>query len=208
MFGISVDSIIQSGGILLVAGIIFAETGLLAGFFLPGDTLLFTAGFFAAQGKLPLGWLLLAVVAAAAIGDNLGYTIGKHGGPRVFKKEDGILFREEYVERSEAFYKKHGGKTVMFARFVPIVRTFSPVVAGVGHMPRKKFVIFSLIGSLCWAGGVTMLGSWLGSKIPNIDHYLLPVIGLAVFISTAPTVWHIVGDAETRQKIMQKFKRS
>ncbi len=140
------ESIIQSGGVLLVAAIVFAESGLLVGFFLPGDTLLFSAGFFAAQGKLPLGWLLIAIVLAAIIGDNVGYSIGKRTGHKIFKKKDGILFRQEYITRANAFYELHGGKTITLARFVPIVRTFAPVIAGVAHMDRRRFMFFNIIG--------------------------------------------------------------
>src|SRR3990167_7564689 len=128
---LNVDHLIESGGLLLIGLIVFAESGMLLGFFLPGDTLLFTAGVFAAQGKLPLFWLLVTVVVAAIIGDFVGYTIGRKNGHRIFRKTDGILFRQEYVERSRKFYEKHGGKTILLARFIPIVRTFAAVVAGV-----------------------------------------------------------------------------
>src|SRR6266542_5348661 len=116
------------GGLLLIGAIIFAESGLLIGFFLPGDTLLFTAGFFASTGKLPLAGVLLVIFLGAVAGDNLGYTIGKKSGPKLFKKKDGLIFRQAYIQRAEDFYKKHGGKTVMMARYVPIVRTFAPLV--------------------------------------------------------------------------------
>jgi membrane-associated protein len=209
---LNVEHIIESGGLILIGLIVFAESGMLIGFFLPGDTLLFTAGFFAAQGKLPLGWLIVTVVAAAIIGDNVGYSIGKKAGPRIFKKKDGVLFRQEYMEKSEKFYEKHGGKTVLFARFVPVVRTFAPIVAGVGKMPRKRFVTYDIVGASVWGAGVTLLGYWLGSKIPNIDKYLLPIILLAMLISVGPSLYHIFGDKKTRsllwQKIIKIFKRS
>lgn len=172
MFGIDIEALIQSGGLLLVTLIIFAESGLLIGFFLPGDTLLFTAGFFAAQGKLPLGWLILCTTIAAIVGDNVGYTIGERTGPRIFRKKDGMFFRQDYIEKAEDFYERHGGKTIILARFVPVVRTFAPVVAGVGKMPRKRFFFYNVIGGVLWAAGVTLLGYWLGSKIPNIVRHL------------------------------------
>jgi membrane-associated protein len=204
--GINPEHLIQSGGVLLVAAIVFAESGLLIGFFLPGDTLLFTAGFFASQGKLPLALLLVATVLAAVIGDNVGYTIGRRTGHRIFKKKDGILFRAEYIDQAEKFYEKHGGKTITLARFVPIVRTFAPVVAGVAKMDRKKFMLYNIAGALVWGVGVTMLGYALGSKIPNIDAYLLPVVGVAMLFTFAPPIIHILKDAETRTKLAQAVK--
>ncbi len=189
---LNVTGLIESGGLLLIGAIIFAESGLLAGFFLPGDTLLFTAGFFAAQGKLPLPELLLVVIVAAIAGYYAGYHIGHKFGKRLFKKEEGLFFRREYLERSEIFYEKHGGKTVMLSRFVPIVRTFAPVVAGMGNMSLTRFNFFNFVGALVWGGGVTLLGYWFGSKIPNIDHYLLPIILAAMAISFGPTLWHLV----------------
>jgi membrane-associated protein len=199
---LNVEHIISSGGLLLIALIVFAESGMLVGFFLPGDTLLFTAGFFASQGKLPLGWLILVVVAAAIIGDNVGYTIGKRTGPRIFRKKDGLLFRQEYMVRSEEFYEKHGGKTILFARFVPIIRTFAPIVAGVAKMPRKRFIFFDTIGASLWGAGVTLLGFWLGSKIPNIDKYLLPIIVLAMLLSFGPSLYHLI----LKQRVASVFK--
>lgn len=188
---LDVHNIIESGGLLLITAIVFAESGLLLGFFLPGDTLLFSAGFFAAQGKLPLSWLLLLVVIAAIAGYYMGYHIGRRFGPRLFKKPNGVLFRQEYLTRSQEFYKKHGGKTIFLSRFVPIVRTFAPVVAGMGSMEIKRFNMFNVLGALVWGGGVTLLGYWLGSRIPNVDRYLLPVILLAMAVSFGPTLYHL-----------------
>jgi membrane-associated protein len=195
-----VEHLVQSGGILLIGLIVFAESGLLIGFFLPGDTLLFTAGFFAAQGKLSLGWLLAVIVAAAIVGDNVGYTIGKHSGKRIFKKKEGLFFRKQYVDQAQAFYERHGGKTIIIARFVPIVRTFAPVVAGIGQMDRKRFVMFNVIGAFGWGIGVTLLGYFLGTKIPNIDAYIEPVIGGAMLFAFAPTIFHISKDLLKRRR--------
>ncbi len=199
------EHIIQSGGLLLLAVIIFAESGLLVGFFLPGDSLLFTAGFFASQGQLPLGWLLVVTVVSAIAGDNVGYTFGRRTGKRIFRKKDGILFRAEYIDRAEKFYEKHGGKTITIARFVPIVRTFAPIVAGVGHMERRKFMLYNVFGAVIWGGGVTLLGYWLGSKIPNVEKYLMPVILGAMLLSFGPALYHIFKDAETRRRIWAKL---
>src|SRR3972149_11230065 len=132
------DSIIQSGGLIAIALMVFAESGLLFGFIFPGDSLLLAAGFFAGQGKLPIVWLIVAVVVAAIIGDNVGYRIGRRFGPKLFKRDNGLFFRREYVEQTQSFYQRHGGKTIILARFVPIVRTFAPVVAGVGKMDWRR----------------------------------------------------------------------
>lgn len=201
--------IIQSGGLLLISLIIFAESGMLVGFFLPGDTLLLSAGVFAAQGKLPGGiGLTISVIALAAIlGDNTGYTIGKFSGPRFFRKKDGILFRQEYVKRAELFYEKYGAKTMLLAHFLPIVRTFVPIVAGIAKMPRLQFFIFDAIGDTAWAIGVTLLGYWFGSRIPNIDHYILPVFVGVTVVCFAPMLWHIFGDKTTRQRILRAITR-
>ena len=195
------ETIVQSGGILLVGAIVFAESGLLIGFFLPGDTLLFSAGFFASQDKLSLGWLLFVVIIAAILGDNVGFTIGRRSGKKIFKKEDGVLFRKEYLQRAEEFYERHGGKTITLARFVPIVRTFAPIVAGVGNMDRKKFISYNVIGALCWGGGVTLLGYYLGSRIPSIDRYLLPAVGLAMLATFGGPIIHILREPKARKKI-------
>jgi membrane-associated protein len=208
MFGISIDSLIQSGGLLLIAAIIFAESGLLIGFFLPGDTLLIAAGVFAAQGKLSLPLVIVTVVVAAFIGDNTGYLIGERGGRRIFKKEESFLFHPSHVLKAEAFYEKHGGKTIMFARFVPIVRTFAPLVAGVGKMPRKRFIPFDIVGCIVWGAGVTLIGYWFGSKIPNIDHYILPVIVLVMFATFVPALYHLVKEPSNRARIKAMFKKA
>ena len=201
-----VEHLIQSGGLILIGLIVFAESGLLIGFFLPGDTLLFTAGFFASQGKLPLGWLLIVIVAAAIIGDNVGYRIGRRFGPRLFGKKDGLVFKNEYVERAESFYTQHGGKTVMLARFVPVVRTFAPMIAGAAKMPQRRFAFFNIFGAALWGVGVTMLGYALGSRIPNIDKYLLPVVIVATVFTFAPTIYHFVKDKKIREAFWQRTK--
>ncbi len=201
-----VTHLIESGGLLLVGVIIFAESGLLAGFFLPGDTLLFTAGFFAAQGKLPLLGLLLIVILAAIAGYEVGYHIGQKFGKRLFRKRDGVLFRQEYLEKSEVFYEKHGGKTVLLSRFVPVVRTFAPIIAGIGDMPKLRFRIFNAAGAVLWGGGIVLLGHWLGSKIPNIDKYLLPIVGIAMVFTFSPMILHLLTDKELRHRLLARFK--
>lgn len=196
-------------GLLLLGGIVFAESGLLVGFFLPGDTLLFTAGFFAAQGKLPIALVLLVIFAAAVIGDNVGYSIGRRMGPRLFRKKDGILFRQQYVIRAEEFYEKHGGKTIILARFVPVVRTFAPLVAGVGKMPRGRFAFFNVIGAFIWTFGVVLLGYFLGSLVDphTVEKYLLLAIALAMLITVGPAIYHLIAEPRVRLFVMNKFRR-
>ncbi len=196
-------------GLVIIGSIIFAESGLLIGFFLPGDTLLFTAGFFAAQGKLPLAGVLATIFFAAVIGDNVGYQIGKKTGPRLFKKKDGIIFRQENVARAEAFYEKHGGKTIVLARFVPVVRTFAPMVAGIGNMPRRTFVLYNIVGAFIWTFSVVLAGYWLGNLIdPKVmERYLLLAIAAAMLITVGPTVVHLIRNPRVRQQIKAKFSR-
>lgn len=194
----NIDHIISAGGILIVSLIIFAESGLLVGFFLPGDTLLFGAGLAASQGKFSLFWLIFFVIIAAVIGDNVGYSIGRRAGPRIFKKKDGILFRQEYIQKSEEFYEKHGGKTIILARFTPIVRTFAPVVAGASKMTRKKFMTYNIIGGVLWGGGMSVLGYAIGGRIPHLDHYIEKVIIGVMLLSLLLAFAHILKDPKTR----------
>lgn len=202
----NVDTIISSGGILIISAIIFAESGLLVGFFLPGDTLLFGAGLAASQGKFSLIWLIVSVVLAAIIGDNVGYSIGRRAGPRIFKKEDGILFRQEYLQKSEEFYEKHGGKTIILARFTPIVRTFAPVVAGAGKMPREKFMFYNIIGGILWGGGMSLLSYTIGGRIPHLDKYIELVIFGVMAISLLLAFGHILKDKKTRALLVTAIK--
>jgi membrane-associated protein len=187
-----VSHLIQAGGLLLIAAIIFGESGMFIGFFFPGDTLLLTAGVFAAQGKLSLLSVILVVAIAAIAGDNVGYHIGKRYGRRLFRKPDGLIFRQEYVQRSEKFYERWGSRTMLIAHFVPIVRTFVPPVAGVAKMDYPKFVVFDAIGDTAWAIIVTLIGYWFGTKIPNLDHYIVLAVVAVVLITLGPTLYHIV----------------
>lgn len=167
--------------------IIFAETGLLIGFFLPGDSLLFTAGILAGQGKLNVWMVVIGCFVAAVLGDQVGYTIGERAGPRLFRKPDSRVFKQEYIDRTRAFFEKHGPKTIIIARFVPVVRTFAPTLAGVGEMPRRTFLRYNVVGALLWAVGLTLLGYVLGDVIgEDIDTYLLPIVALIILISLIP----------------------
>ena len=198
--------LIQSGGILIVSLIVFAESGLLVGFFLPGDTLLFAAGLAASNGTISLPILIIAVVLAAIIGDNVGYTIGRRMGPALFKKEDGVLFRKEYIETAEKFYAKHGGKTIIAARFTPIVRTFAPVVAGASRMPHRRFLLFNVIGGVIWGAGVILLGYFVGNKVPGLDKYMELVILGVVAASILIAIGHILKDQKTRDHLKNRAK--
>lgn len=205
-------SLLEGAGVLagltIIGSIVFAESGLLIGFFLPGDTLLFTAGFFAAQGHLPLVWVLVVIFFAAVIGDNVGYTIGRKTGPRLFRKKDGIIFRQEYIAHAEVFYQKHGGKTIILARFVPIVRTFAPLVAGVGKMSHKKFFLYNVVGAGIWTGLIVMLGYWLGSLInPHVmERAILLAISLAMVFTFGPTLYHLLKEPRFRAAVKKKFE--
>jgi len=186
-----VSHLIQAGGLLLIAALIFGESGMFIGFFFPGDTLLLSAGVFAGQGKLSLIAVIIVVSLAAIAGDNVGYHIGKRYGRRLFRKPDGLIFRQEYVQRAEAFYEKYGSKTMLVAHFVPVVRTFAPAVAGVARMNYKEFVAFDAIGDIAWAVIVTLIGYWFGTKIPNVDHYILLAVAAVVLITLGPTLYHL-----------------
>lgn len=202
---IDVTSLIQSGGLLAIALIVYAESGMMVGFFFPGDTLLLSAGVLAAQGHFSIGLTIAVIAAAAVLGDNTGYILGKTMGKRLFKKKDGIIFRQEYVQRAEKFYEKHGAKTLLIAHFVPIVRSFAPLVAGVGKMNRAQFFAYDLIGASAWAVIVTLLGYWFGSRIPNLDKYILPVVLAVMVISFGPMVWHIIRDPKIRRGLRHKL---
>lgn len=202
------ESLITGGGILIVAAIVFAESGLLIGFFLPGDTLLFSAGLLASQGLFPIEALIIATITAAIVGDNVGYSIGRRTGHRIFNKEDSLLFHKDHLVRAEKFYEKHGGKTITLARFIPMVRTFAPVVAGVGKMPRKRFMFYNVLGGVLWGGGVTLLGYWLGAKIPGLDHYIEYVLIAVIVLSFAGSFLHILREPKTRQALIARLKRA
>lgn len=203
---ISPETIVEGGGLLVIALVVFSETGLLVGFFLPGDTLLVAAGIFAAQGNLPLEALLPSLALAAILGYQLGYAIGDQAGPRLFKRKDGVLFKEDYVAKTHDFFSKHGGKTVLFARFIPIVRTLVPLVAGVGKMNRGKFLAYNITGGIVWTFGLTLAAYWLGQRIPDLDKFLLPMLALAVVFTTGPVLIQIAGSKAKRRELKNALK--
>jgi len=199
--------------ILVVALIVFAESGLLIGFFLPGDSLLFTVGILI-QGAVHLHFnIFLAVIiffVSAAIGDSVGYAFGFRVGRKIFTRPESLLFRHQNIERAEAFYEKHGGKTIIIARFVPVVRTFAPIVAGVGKMTYKTFLTFNLIGAFLWATGITFLGffagKWLESMGIQVDSVILPIIAVIVVASIIPALFHVFKDKKQRDDFRASIK--
>lgn len=192
---------IAHAGILVVAGVIFAESGLMVGFFLPGDSLLFTAGFLASQGFINVHLLAAACFVAAVIGDSVGYAFGKRMGPRLLKRPDGKIFKKKYIAQAEAFYQEHGKKTIILARFTPIVRTFAPIVAGLGNMHYQTFLAYNIVGGALWTVGLTYAGYFLGRAIPGVEHYLEPMILLVVFLSILPALHHFLKEVENREKV-------
>lgn len=204
-----VEHLIQTGGLLLIALIVFAESGMMVGFFFPGDTLLFSAGILAAAGQMPASvWVVIAVIAGAAIlGDNIGYHIGKHLGPKLFKKQDALIFRHDYIMKAERFYEKYGTKTMLIAHFIPIIRTFAPVTAGAGKMDYRQFVIYDAIGDIAWAGIVTLLGYFIGSRIPGIEKMIEPILLGIIAITLIPTLLHILKDPKIRARFFRPRKK-
>ncbi len=183
------DELIRWGGLPVLTAIVFAETGIMAGFFLPGDSLLVTAGLLAAAGLLPVGPLLVLLCVAAILGDSLSYAIGRRIGPKIFTREDSLLFHRNHLLRAKKFYEKYGSKTIVIARFVPIVRTFAPVVAGVGEMDYKKFVFYNIAGGIGWVCSMILGGYFLGRSIPNIDKHIHKIILIVIFLSFLPMVY-------------------
>lgn len=187
------DELIRWGGYVVLVVIVYAETGLLAGFFLPGDSLLVTAGLLAAvEGVLNI-WVLNGLLSAAAIaGDTTGYWIGYHLGPRIFNREDSFFFHRDHLVRTQKFYEKYGAKTIVLARFIPIIRTFAPTVAGVARMEYKRFLAYNVAGGIGWVGAMTLAGFFLGRSIPNIENEIHWVIAIVIVLSFIPILkeWH------------------
>ena len=190
--GESLINLIKTVGYLGIFGIVFAESGLFFGFFLPGDSLLFTAGFLASQGFLNIYLLNIIIFIGAVLGDNVGYAFGKKVGPKIFNKEDSLFFHKNNLVKAADFYKKYGGITIVLARFMPFVRTFASIVAGVAEMDYRTFFLYNLLGGFLWTITLTWAGYFLGSIIPDVDKYLLPIIGVIVIISVTPPIYHII----------------
>jgi membrane-associated protein len=181
-----VEGLIRWGGPFLVCFVVFVETGFFVGFFLPGDSLLVTAGVFAAAGTISLPWILLPVMLCAIAGDQIGYWIGRAAGASLYQREDSLLFRRSHLQRAHDFYDKYGGKTVILARFVPIVRTFCPPVAGAAGMPYGRYLTYDVFGGIIWVGSMILGGYFLGRSVPNIGQRIHYVIGVVVLLSVLP----------------------
>jgi membrane-associated protein len=184
--------IVETLGLVGTVAIVFAESGLFFGFFLPGDSLLFTAGLLSSQDLISLPWLLILCFVAAVLGDNVGYWFGKRIGPKLFCKEDSFFWNKNHIERSQAFFERYGKKAIILARFMPIIRTFTPILAGVGRMDHKTFLRYNIIGGFLWVFGITLLGYFFGTLIPDPDRYLLPVIVVIIIASFLPGIFEIL----------------
>jgi membrane-associated protein len=208
MHGLDLAEIIRTVGYLGVFAIVFAESGLLIGFFLPGDSLLFTAGFLASQEFFSIHLLVLGCFLAAVTGDSVGYFMGHKWGRRLFHREDSIFFHKDHLMRAEKFYEKHGGKTIILARFMPVIRTFAPIVAGVGKMHYTKFLSYNVIGGALWGIGLPYAGYYLGKSIPDVDKYLLPIVAMIIIVSILPGIIGVLKHKENRSKLLNLAKQT
>jgi membrane-associated protein len=191
ILNIDIIELIKVIGYVGLFAIIFAESGVFFGFFLPGGSLLFTAGLLASQGFFNIYWLTIILGIAAILGDNTGYWFGAKVGNKIFVKEDSLFFNKKYLAQTQEYYAKYGPMTVVVGRFIPIVRTFAPILAGVGEMSYKKFFVYNVLGAMLWAVGLSLLGFFLGSSVPGIEKYILPIIILIVLLSILPILFNL-----------------
>ena len=185
-----VRGLIEWGGTVLVCAVVFVETGMFVGFFLPGDSLLVTAGVFAASGQLKLGWLLSLVTLCAIAGDQLGYGIGRKAGESLYRRRDSKFFKQEHLQEAHEFYERYGGKTVILARFIPIIRTFCPPVAGAAKMRYVRYLTYDIFGGLLWVWSMVLLGYTLGRSVPHVDKKIHYVIAAVIVVSLIPAAYH------------------
>lgn len=183
-----VQALVQTAGYAGLTALIFAETGLFIGFFLPGDSVMVSAGLFAQRGYLSIGLLGSLLTAASIIGDSTGYWIGRATGPRMFRREDSLLFKRRHLIAAHEFYERHGGKAVIIARFMPVIRAFAPVVAGIGQMPYSRYVVYSIAGSVLWVWSMLLLGYSLGRYVPGVASHIDIVVVLIVLVSVSPAL--------------------
>jgi membrane-associated protein len=188
----NVPELIRMGGLIGLVAVVFAETGLMVGFFLPGDSLLVTAGLFAAKGDLNIVWLNLALMAAAIAGDSTGYWIGRRAGHALYSRPNSFFFRKQHLVKTHEFYEKHGGKTIVIARFVPIIRTFAPVVGGAAELTYRLFAMYNSGGGLGGVASMTLLGYFLGRAVPDIDKHIHIVVAVVIFLSLLPGIISII----------------
>lgn len=199
-------SLLEAGSLLIIALVIFAESGLLLGLLFPGDTLLIAGGIFAAEGKLPLELLILLVTTATILGYQMGYYLGRSAGPRLFKRKEGVLFREDYLASTEAFFRRHGWQAILFARFIAIIRTVAPLVAGVGKMPQQTFILFNIMGGILWSASLILLSYWIGQRVPNLDSYIKYFVLLAIILTVASVLYEILKNNRKRTEILAALK--
>jgi membrane-associated protein len=213
---IIIETLLAKGGVFVYVGLVFlvfAETGLAVGFFLPGDSLLVVAGLFAATGKLNVAVLLSTLFVAAVVGDALGYYTGATMGPKLFRRQKSLLFRPSHLQRAHEFYEKYGGKTIIIARFVPIVRTFAPIVAGAAQMPYRKFVVFNVVGGFLWVFSMILAGYYLGTLLRdklgiNLDEHIEWVVIIVVFLSLLPPIIEYLKSRREKRRAAVQDQRS
>ena len=199
LFGGGLEDTLIKVGLLGAYFILFAESGLLIGFFLPGDSLLFTAGLLASRGYFSIWALVIGGAIAAIIGNQVGYHFGRRFGPRIFNKEESLLFHKDHIIRAENFYEKYGGAALIISRFTPIIRTFVPILAGVGRMNYRKFFLYNIIGGILWVFGVSFAGYFLGKIVPDIDKYILPIIAVIIILSAITPTWGYLQHRKNRR---------
>lgn len=204
---LNVNHILQTGGMVALLAIIFAESGLLVGFFLPGDTLLIPAGILASQHKFASIYILVPSVAIAAIiGYQVAYAFGRRAGPKVFKRKDGLLFRQDYIPRTQNFVNHHGNKAMILGRFVAVVRTFVPIMAGVGEMPRKQFTFYNIVGGTLWATSLLLSSYWVGQKVDHVDRFIVPIVVIGVVLTVGGEVLFLVRSSSSRKQFAKALR--
>ncbi len=196
----NLEQLIEAIGLLGVFGIVFAESGLLVGFFLPGDSLLFTAGFLASGGFFRIEFVVPLIFLASVLGDNLGYYLGHKAGYKIFKSDSSKIFHKDNLDKTKEFFKKYGGLTVIVAKFIPAIRAFAPALAGTGKMPYASFLFFDIIAGLVWSASLTLLGFYLGNTVPNIDRYILPIVGAIIMVSILPGIVSFIASQVKKRK--------
>ena len=202
-FTLSFTELIPALGYIGITAIIFAESGLLIVFFLPGDSLLFTAGFLASQHIFDIKILTILSFIAAVLGDSVGYLFGQKVGKKLFQRKDSLIFHKDHLIKARQFYEKHGKKTIVLARFLPIIRTFAPIVAGMGDMKYSVFIVFNIVGGMIWAVGLTLAGYFLGNLIPDVDTYLFPIVIGIIMLSVSPHLIHIIKNKKDRIQLIR-----
>jgi len=201
-----VHQLLEAGSLLVIALVIFAESGLMLGLLLPGDTLLIAGGIFASQGKLPLGWLICSIAIATIAGYQVGYFIGRTAGPRIFKRKEGLLFREDYMKSTENFFHKYGWQSVLIARFIAVVRTVVPVVAGMGRMRQQTFIFFNVVGGILWSAGLILVSYWVGQRVPNLDSYIKYLVLAAAILTFGSVAYELIKNRGHSQEIASALK--